>query len=417
MSIVKRIKALKVQGAKVKGELESILLQIKHSEQNKENNCETIRRKLVSTIDKECREIKDIIIGKHLKLINHVNNIFSADKQKSSEDVFALKQQLDETIKDITHTCNDNGDLLLLEEAIRNEQNDTKVLPQLMEEKSLGVYNKFLKMQKSLEQSLENSKKTVNALQLSSEEVVKEIYSGQEQLSAAELSKIHEKLQTLKFFSYFDVKKTLEGLEVSMWPDQPKQIEVNERDFKEAETLRIKLGRHDLLMKELNPNLLTYIFRSGLEKLTSLKVSFDPKNFNRHSAVWLANIISGSVQHLKSLSLDFEQCWVSGDPLRNLCHFVFPKMNNLKDFGLYLNSSCINSFDLLNLASFLGPFCKNFERFALGLANNSLTDNDISQIYRMIQGVERLKNLQLNLSETIITDKSLEALVEEFCRS
>jgi len=412
---MKKVKELKAQGAKVKGELESTLSQIKDYEKTKENDCETIRKKLISTIDEQFKEIKEIIVDKHFEAINHANNLFNIAKQKGPERTFVFKQQIDETIKDITHACADNGDLLVLEKAFYNNQSVSKMLPQFLKEKSEEMHNKFLKMQKSFAESLENSRRTISALQLPSQEVVKELYSvqeGRQKLSERELSKIYQECRTLKFFSYFDVKKTSEGLEISMWPYEPKQIEVNDGDFKSVEAIDIKLGRYDLLMKELMPNILTYIFRSGLEKLTSLEVSFDSKEFNRNSVAWLANIVSRSVQSLKSLSLDLEKCNVHDQPLGSLCNLVFSKMKNLKDFYLYLNSSQVNNSDLQNLLNSIKPFQKNFECFALGLADNNFTDTEIFQVFQVIQSMDGLKNLQLILWGTKITDRSLEVLGE-----
>jgi len=173
------------------------------------------------------------------ELASHVNKIFEADKRKSSEEIFALEKQLDKTIKDIIQACADNSDLILLEKAINNDQNVAKRQPQLLKERSEGVHNKFLNMQKSLEESLQNLKRAANAFPLSSQEVVKAIYSGHQ---GAELSKIDQKLQSLKFPSYFEVKKTSEGLEISTRADRRVVTEINPQDLKTIEAIDIKLG-------------------------------------------------------------------------------------------------------------------------------------------------------------------------------
>jgi len=116
---IKKIKELKIEGAKVKRDLEENLLQIQENEKNQEDSYEKIRKVLISTIDNQFKEIKHIVAHQQLALIRQVNNLFDADKENSSESIFMLKQQMDETIKDITYAYKgDHGGLILLEKLI-----------------------------------------------------------------------------------------------------------------------------------------------------------------------------------------------------------------------------------------------------------------------------------------------------------
>ena len=406
---IKKIKQLKTQGAKVKRDLQENLLRIRDNEQNKENDYEDIKKVFICTIDEQFKEIKEILAEKQFELVQQAKNLFDADKKGGSEAVFMLEQQMDETIKDITHACNnDNGDLILLDKAISNDQ--ILVKSQLLKEKPGRIRNRVGDMQKLLRSSLDASKMAINSLQLPSEEFIKETYLLQKE-GEGELAKIHKGLQSIKFNSDFDIKMTSEDLKISIGDIFPNIIEINRDEIKKLETIEIQFKGYDVLFHESQPNILSFIL-CGLEKFTSLEVSFSPVGFSLFPLSWLGERFSDNFQRLRFLSLDFEKCKISGPSMDVLCDRILSKIMNLRDFYLYLNSSQTNSTDLERLVNTLRPFQKNFECFALGLASNTLTDDAINQVFEMIKNMEQLKSLQLILSGTRITNRSLETFGE-----
>jgi len=186
---IQKIKTLKAQGAKVKRELQETLESIQDYEKKKDDDLEQIRKVFISAINEQVKEVKSILEEKQLEWVQQMNNLIDAEKNHDSEELVVFKQQIDETIEDITHACQEeNGDLMIIDKEVRNsDQNITKKRTQFLKEKSLSVQNKALEVQNSLKEALVNSKITINSLELSTQELVKAIYSvqeGSEQLSS-----------------------------------------------------------------------------------------------------------------------------------------------------------------------------------------------------------------------------------------
>ena len=157
---VKKIKVLKAQGAKVKRELQETLSNMRDYEKEKTGDFEQIRKVFINAIDEQVKEVKNILVEKQFEWVQQVNNIFDVDKKNDSEGLFAFQQQIDETIKDITHACQDeNGDLMILEkEANNNDQSVLKRRTELLKEKSLRVQGKILEMRNHLKEAFVNSR-------------------------------------------------------------------------------------------------------------------------------------------------------------------------------------------------------------------------------------------------------------------
>jgi len=287
------------------------------------------------------------------------------------------------------------------------------VKSQFLKERSSRVHNKALDMQRALQESLDASKMAISSLQLPSQEVMKEIDFPQEgeQLDQEELSKIHNNILSQNSMISFEINKTSQGLKISIGDNKLKQAELNTDDFKEIETVEIHLKRYSRSMEETNSSDLRHIF-SKLEKLTSLEVCFDPEGFEKRSLRWLESIIYEKIQNLTSLCFDLDKCAIQWQRFRILCDLVFSKTRNLQRFFLHLNSSGVTKNDLTALIDSLNPFHRNLECFTLGLANNRVTDDEIEKVFEMIQSMKALKDLQLILSRTSITNKSLKKFGE-----
>jgi len=153
---IKKIKTLKAEGVKVKRELQQSLSEIKGEELEKEKDCEQTRKVFIRTITEQFKEIKEILVEKEFEFVQQANSLFDANKINYSEGTFAWKQQIDETIKDITHACQDeNGDMMILDKEVReNDQNITKKRIQFLREKSSRVHNRILEVQNSIKELL-----------------------------------------------------------------------------------------------------------------------------------------------------------------------------------------------------------------------------------------------------------------------
>jgi len=413
---VKKIKALKAQGAKVKEELQETLLNVKTYEQEKAEVFEHIKKVFISTIGEKVKELKSILTEKEFEWVQQVNSIFDADEKNDTEGTFAFKQQIDEIIKDITHACQDeNGDMMILDQEVnKNSQNPANRQTQFLKERSSRIQNKVLEMQKSLKQALVNSKATINSLQLSTQDVAKEIYSLQEekeQLSQEEFIKRHKELRALKFLSHFDIKSASGCLEIFANRPKPKEVEINLDDFQATEKIDIQLARNDTLIEDPSPSVLSYIFH-GLKNLADLTVSFSPLNFSNKSLWWLGNLIRNHIQQLRVISLSLTTCKFDDDSVPILCDLILSQTINLQSFCLDLDSCQVLDADLKVLAKSLKPFHKNLEFFAIGLRNNDITSHGVYEIFKLIQSMQVLKELQLDLCDLKISNESFKIFAE-----
>ena len=409
---VKKIKALKAQGARVKEELQETLLNVKTYEQEKAKDFEHIKKVFIRAIGEKVKQFKNILAEKEFEWIQQVNNILDAEEKNDAEGIFAFKQQIDETIKNITDACQDeNGDMMILDRETQNNQSFTKRRTQFLKEKSSRMQNKVLEMQKSLQDSLGNSKIAINCLQLPIYDVLKEINSlkeDKEMLSEEELTKIHRKLRSIKFMSHCDLERhSSERLNISFKHPQQKEIEINLADFQAAEKIKIELVRCDMLKNESHPDALSYIFH-GLRKVVSLEVSFSPQNFNNEGLSWLGNIIQDHAYHLKRISLTFRGCKFDEKSMPILCDVIFSKTINLDSFCLILTSCQTTDADLKILTKSIQPVHKKLKSFALILLGNQnkITDDGIYQVLEIVKGIEALKVLQLAFDSEYITNES-----------
>ena len=410
---IKKIKEMKAQGAKVKGELQQTMLHIQEYEQEKEKDCEQIRKVFIKTIDDQFKEIKEILVEKHFELVQQAQNLFNTDKKKDSEGTFAWKQQLDVMLKNIIKTCNDDdGDLILLDKTISGDSSIANMKPQLLKDKSSRVHNKLLEMQNTLANSLKTYKTGIKSLQLSSQEVVKEIHTGHEeqQLCQEELTKINKNLGSIKFTTYFYVKNTSEGLEISAKDSKLKEVEINLDYFQATKKIVLKLNRYEALLKEPSPNLLSYILR-GLERFEELHVYFDSKGFKSDSLIWLGNILHGHFHKIKSFYLKFVA--LKYDRFMQVLGETFlSKVTDPQNVALNFNSCQVHDKHMKALVSSLHPFQKQIESLKIVLDNNEVTDDGVCEILQMAQSMQELRSLRLSLKGTKVTDKSFEIFGE-----
>ena len=408
---IKKIKALKAQGAKVKRELQEALVKIKEYEQEKADDFEQIRKVFISAIDEQVKEVKNILAEKQFEWVQQVNHIFDADEKHDSESILGLKQQMSETIKNITHACQDeNGDLMVLaKEENNNDKNIVKKLTEFLKEKSSRVKGKVFEMQKSLKEAFASCHTVMNSLQLSTQDVVKEIYS---QSSQEEFIEVDKKLRSIKFMSHCDIGIDSGCLNISFKNTQQKELEINLDDFQAIKAIDIQLVRCDMLKNEPQPDVLSYIFH-GLKKLVYLNASFEPQNFYNEGLLWLGNKVQNHVENLKGINLNLVNCKFDDESMQILCDMIFSKAKNLDSFALNLNSCQILDPDLEISVKSLKHVQKSLEIFALGLSDNKITSNGINQVFEFLKRMESLKELHLYLSRANITNESLTIFGED----
>jgi len=407
---IKKIKELRAQGVKVKGELQETLSKIEEYEQEKEEDCGQIRKVFISSIGGRVKELKNVLAEKEFEWLQQINNLFEAEKNTDSQSIFAIKQQMEENIKDIMHACNnDDADLTLLDKETINGQIIVKMQPQLIKDKSSRLCNKALSMQKSLQEALDKSLLTISSLYLQSDEFIKEIFSFSmsQQTNQPSEEELAKKFKSVTFKSYFDIKMTSKDLRISAESNNPKAVEINCADLQGIETVEIQLKRHDTRMKEPSPNVLSYIFHA-LQRLISLNISVDPQGFNNTSLAWLGDLIHNQANHLKYLELNLGSCNFNHDSMQVLCDKVLGNMKNLQALSLDLNSLRIDDTDLQTLAGSIRTFQGSLKTLTLELSNNTqITEYGMNEIFLAIQNMNGLKELALDLYSIKLTDRSL----------
>jgi len=430
---IKKIKTLKGEGAKIKGELQQSFLNMKKHELQEEKDCEEIKKVFIKTIDKQFKEIQEILVEKQFELLQQTNKLFIFNKNLDSKKLSKLKQEMDQNIKNITQISNEEGgDMVLLDNALSNAQ----VKPEFLKEKSSKVQNKLREMQNVLTGSLTTYKTGINSLELSNQELMKEICSGDQE----EQQKLTQKLKSeviklktesiqlksesikpksesivfkserMKFKSYFDVINHTTYLEISATRSELKEIEIDARDFQAHKSIFLSLKCYDTLQKEPNQNPLTFLLNK-LQNLSTFEALFAQYDLKNDAVLWVANTIRNHFRGLRHLHLNFGRCKMNDKFIGVLCNEILSKIPNLDTIGLYFSQCRVRNQDLYDLLPCLNSFQKNLSALKLHLnyTTGSANDNGLCELLQMLPSREKLQTLSLDLQGGLnITDKSLE---------
>lgn len=136
-------------------------------------------------------------------------------------------------------------------------------------------------------------------------------------------------------------------------------------------------------------------------------VIFLPSGLADDYAVKLFKLLFCRIEHLTALMISFERCKISDEAILFFCSDILPKAISLRYLTLKLGSTRITDQSLFVLEKSLFSLRKNLKGFILKVDDTEITDEGIEKIFNVI---ERVKELELCLRGTQITDRSLKVL-------
>ena len=142
-----------------------------------------------------------------------------------------------------------------------------------------------------------------------------------------------------------------------------------------------------------------------LTQVSGVKVSFEGKDID---GVSLFDFCSSDFWATKDInSFAFELKHYSGDelPLLKLLNDVLPKMTELRKISLCLDKTKLSDESFEAFGKNMTAIAPHLETFSLSLHSTVLSDASLIKVFKPM---ENLKNFEMDLSSTNITDKAIE---------
>jgi len=181
--------------------------------------------------------------------------------------------------------------------------------------------------------------------------------------------------------------------------------------WKNASKVDFRLGGYDLSVEALRS--LRWI-SCKLQNLTELKVDFIYEGVLDDQLIKLAGSVFEHLDQLEELHIDLKNCKVGDEGFSFVVDKFLSKMKNLRGINLNLSHTKISHKSLSPLFQTLQPMMKNLEVFQLFLSKLSLEDQSVTSL--MIP-MSNLKKLTLDLSFVKAPDNVFEGLLKESIQS
>jgi len=406
---IKPMKKIRAEAHARKGCWLDALGNVNKAHQNLKENLSVCEKELYQTIKAQFKQIHELLILKENSFLFEVEALLKMQGDYVGE-VSGFNSALQVSIQNkiealagISMKLDLPPDFLyLLEEDISKTNKDTvkslEALAEKIEFKELTlIKSSFLEPISKLKDSVSDIKGPFHSLQ--------------KQLSGFELpietddggilgNYISQK--TLSVSSIFEVSIQGSCLEVVAKKGERKTITLEKAQWDKISNVTLVFEQYNL--KDEDSCVLRYIWKN-LEKLNKLSVKFLPEGAKDTVLLELLPLIFWRAKEIEEIDMDFAKCNLTSQSIVPLCNLFISQMSKLTSFGLDLSFTRISKrtvecFIRNNLGSL-----KNLVTFKLFLRDVSLGDEVVSQLFTPMPNV---KNYQLSLGHTKITDKALE---------
>ena len=405
---IKRMKEVKDQGVEKKKSLQEGLQVLDKCQSEDDALFEQMKNNLLDTMKDRFGEIKLILNTKELEWHMHVSNLFAPDRTSIlGSRKSGLKRQVFEAMKEIDETCKNDDFLAILDKDYG--ELTSKLQPKLLRGHSQRIDAKACEMLSSIDGYLDAQRDSIIGLELPSKMLKREmcVENEGEEPSEKGLEEIEKTLKVMRVKSRFELENGNEACTISVGGSYAKDLEVDLEKMKDVKEIRVELARYDRLAQD-DLSVLYYILH-GLEKYSSLTVTFEHQGLNDEHLLKLSRALFCDIQHLEEIVVNLENCHITDKSMTMFCNKMLPKAGKLKSLTLHLHSSHVSNASLAALAKCMEPLKRNLEIFSLGLYNTQINDEGIKEVFGL---VETVKTLELQLQKTKITNKSLKIFGE-----
>jgi len=411
---IKPMKKVRAEAHQRKGCWLDVLGNINKANKNLKASLGNCEKELYQMIKSQFKQIHEILILKENSLLFEVealmkmqddylvevsghNSTLQTSVKNKIEALAGISKQLDLPVDFV----------YLLEEDISRTDRDTVVSLESLAEK---IESKELKLIK------DSFLEPITKLKAIVSEIKGPYHDLQKNLSGFELPfdfetddgmlENYTSQKSLSVLSIFEVNVT-EGsscLEIVAKKGERKNVTVQKVDWSNISDVKLVFEQSSL--KNEDRCLLRYVWKN-LEKLNKLTVKFLPEGTNDGGLLELLPLLFWRAKEIEEIEMDFAQCNLTSQSIVPLCTLFVTQMSKLTSFGLDLSSTRISKRTLeCFIRNNLGSL-KNLVTFKLFLKDVNLGDEVVGKLFGPMPNI---KNFQLSLENTKITEKSLEKL-------
>ena len=328
---------------------------------------ETKKKEFLNKMGNRFEEIKMILSTKESEWTKQIDDLFKTDMDSHRE--FFFKKKAKKTLKEIN-----------------------QIEPFKLSEKTSRTMDSIESFLEKLEQC-----------------IIKEEEPAKEQLPvpSINLSETTPKPSIIEAETVHTLLLTQEeSLFISVKNSNPIDFPINPGELKKIKRVKIELERYQSLLPESGGfDFLSKTLRR-LNHYTCISVSFAPEGLTDHHALNLLSLLFSRIQHLTEIKLSFERCQITDQSLLAFCIDILSGARSLKSLTLKLGSTLISDLGLFALAESLSSQ-KHLECFTLEIGSTAITDDGIERVFHSVLGV---KELNLQLQGTLVTDRCLNVL-------
>jgi len=346
-------------------------------------------------IKEKFKEIHFYLQAKELSLMWKADSYFEGKRKSNQEhlgDHSEFKQSLIEKLEKYEGFFND-------ENVLKNMKDDIQPIISQLDSASLA-------------KSLQNIK---NIFRTASNKFLKGLENNADCMLKSEVpfedsrETSHKEFENLaNYKGPLDIKLKDDVLTIFMNPlkESKKGIELEEdhKDFSKISKVEIILEEYSLITREE-----IWVFFDIWQKaksIASLKVHFKPKGLTDHILIQLFPVIFNKVGTLRNLVIELQECKITDFSLINLFSDVLSKAGLLISLKLDVCSTYISDNALQAFPKVLPDLLGRLKNLSLNFFNTSISDSGMVPFFGEMR---RIKYLCLHLQKTKITDETIGA--------
>jgi len=188
----------------------------------------------------------------------------------------------------------------------------------------------------------------------------------------------------------------------------PEKMTINFEKLEKLKTAKIAIDQY-LFTNEYMKSLL-FLYQD-IKDLDSLEILFSPQDISDGAFVKIFSILFLDNNELKTIKINLNNCKVGDRSIAFLAQNVLSlsKFSKLQSLDLNLTNTEITDQSIKEITDFCSPLLSTLESFKLSLGGTKITDESINKIYT---NMSKCKVFAFNLSETKVSDKSIKIFAQ-----
>jgi len=206
--------------------------------------------------------------------------------------------------------------------------------------------------------------------------------------------------------SFLEIKFVSKCLSILATNKPVKSVNIDLAKWRETERLIFRIEHFKFNEEDLAT--LSLILRN-LENIKTIEIfNGNQHNIQEGELNRLLSVLYYRPQNIRDVTMDFVVSQVGDQTLYFLAEMVFPKMQKLQKLSLNLIGTKVSNQGVIALAGSLGQVAKNLISCELYLSRLTVSEESLVQLF---VPMPKVKNFQLDLGRTMMSDQGLEMFV------